>query len=99
MDEKKDLDTEELISPESEDEEVDNSRGCASSYLVEEREDAKKTLPHKFRQRWTRAASLLALVSFIAAIGFSLASFITSQATESSAVFAGVSTLSSRLSM
>ena len=88
MDEKKHLDTKELISPESEDEEdVNNSRGCASSYLVEERENGK-TLPHKFRQRWTKAASLLALVSFIAATGFSLASFITSQATESSAVFA-----------
>lgn len=89
MDEKKLLDTQERFSSESEDDEdVDNSRGCASSYLVEEREINKKILPHKFRQRWTRAASLLALVSFIAAIGFSLASFITSQATESSAVFA-----------
>lgn len=90
MDEKK-LDTEELMSPESEDndeDQVDKSRGCASSYLVEERENDKKTLPHKFRQRWTKAASLLALVSFIAAVGFSIASFITSQTTESSAVFA-----------
>lgn len=89
MEKKKDLDKEELVvSSESEDEDEKNSRGCASSYLVEERENANKTLPHKFRVRWTKAASWLAIVSFIAAVGFSLASFITSQATESSAVFA-----------
>lgn len=90
MDEKKGLNTEQteelVVSSESEDE--ISSRGCASSYLVEERENAKKTLPHKFRVRWTKAASFLAIVSFIAAVGFSIASFITSQATESSAVCA-----------
>lgn len=77
-----------IVSSESEDEDGDNSRGCASSYLVEERESSEKPLPHKFRQRWTKAAVILAAVSFIAAVGISLASFIASQATESSAVFA-----------
>lgn len=78
-----------IVSSESEDDEDDgNTRGCASSYLVEERESSNKILPHKFRERWTRAATLLAIVSFIATVGFSLSSFITSQATESSAVFA-----------
>ena len=89
MDDKKDFETEELVvSSESEDEDETISHGCASSYLVEERESAKSSLPHKFRARWTKAASVLAIVSFIAAVGFSLASFITSQVTESSAVFA-----------
>lgn len=89
MDEKDALEEDDiLVSSESEDEDAENKRGCASSYLVEERENNKKTLPHKFRERWTKAATVLATVSFIATVGFSLASFITSQATESSAVFA-----------
>ena len=90
MDEKHPLDEEDeiIVSSESEDEDGENFRGCASSYLVEERESSEKHLPPKFRQRWTKAAAILALVSFIATVGFSLASFIASQATESSAVFA-----------
>lgn len=88
MDEKSGLETPEILSSESEDEDVKSSRGCASSYLVEERETSKKTLPYKFRKRWTKAAALLAIVSFVTAVGFSLASFIISQSTESSAVFA-----------
>lgn len=85
MDDEKD---EIIISSESEDEDSEKKRGCASSYLVEERKSSKKPLPHKFRERWTRAATVLAVVSFVAAIALSLASFITSQATESSSVFA-----------
>lgn len=76
-----------VYSSEDDDEETKNTRGCASSYLVEEREISGK-MPPKFRQRWFRAASLLALVSFISAVGFSIASIIISQTTESSAVFA-----------
>lgn len=89
MDEKSVVDRDEVMySSESEDEEIKNARGCASSYLVEERENSNKILPQKFRERWFRAATLVALVSFISAVAFSLASFITSQATESSSVFA-----------
>lgn len=89
MDDKNTLHGDEIVlSSESEDEDTKNSRGCASSYLAEERENSKKPLPHRFRERWTKAATILATVSFIATVGFSLASFITSQVTESSAVFA-----------
>lgn len=82
------LDSDKIVySLEDEDEETKRARGCATSYLVDERETSGK-LPPKFRQRWFRAASMLALVSFISAVGFSIASIIISQTTESSAVFA-----------
>lgn len=81
-------DDEAFLSSSSGDEEVENYRGCASSYLVEERENSKKYLTQNFRTRWTRAAGGLAVISFIATIGLSLAAFVTSQGTESSAVFA-----------
>lgn len=89
MDEKN-AEKEKIILPsESEDEDSREVREpCASSYLVEERKSSKKPLPQKFRKRWTRAALSLAIVSLIAVIALSLSSFITSQQTESSAVFA-----------
>lgn len=89
MDEKN-AEKEKIILPsESEDEDSKEVREpCASSYLVEERKSSKKPLPQKFRKRWTRAALSLAIVSLIAVIALSLSSFITSQQTESSAVFA-----------
>lgn len=88
MDEENFEDDETALSSASEEEMVDNYGGCASSYLVEERESSKKLLPQSFRTRWTKAASALAIISFIATTGFSVAAFITSQETESSAVFA-----------
>lgn len=81
-------DNETFLSSSSGDEEVENYRGCASSYLVEERENSKKHFTQNFRTRWTKAAGGLAVISFIATIVFSLAAFITSKGTESSAVFA-----------
>ncbi|CAH3022876.1 unnamed protein product [Porites evermanni] len=89
MDEKN-AEKEKIILPsESEDEDSKEFREpCASSYLVEERESSKKSLPQKFRKRWTRAALSLAIISLIAVIALSLASFISSKQTESSAVFA-----------
>ena len=79
---------EEVVSSESDIVDSKDSTGCATSYLLDERETLKKPLPQKFRERWSKAALGLAIVSLISSVGFSVASFIISKKTESSSVFA-----------
>ena len=58
------------------------------SYLEETKPPSNAFLPLKFREKWSRAALLVSIASFIVTITFSIVSFVASQSTDSSSIMA-----------
>lgn len=58
------------------------------SYLEETKAPSKTFLPQKFREKWSRAALMISIASLFITLTFSLVSFVASNSTESSSIFA-----------
>ena len=58
------------------------------SYLEETKAPRETFLPQKFREKWSRAALMVSIASLFVTLTFSLVSFIASNTTESSSIFA-----------
>ena len=79
--------TMEAFSEEEENQPYKQSNDCVS-YLEETDIPTKTFLPQKFREKWSRAALCVSVVSLLVTFAFSVVSFVASNTTESSSIFA-----------
>lgn len=70
-----------------EDKQLLEDKHCVS-YLEETKAPSKTLLPQKFREKWSRAAFMISVVSLFITLTFSLVSFVASNSTDSSSSFA-----------
>lgn len=77
----------EAFADDEDDKQPLKNKHCVS-YLEESSVPENTLLPQKFRERWSRAALAVSIVSFFVTVTFSIVSFFASKTTESSSILA-----------